>query len=167
MCCRMPHLVAFVTLLILPVLFIISAGVMAFSITIVASATASTAFLGKGGAFGLCHLGDHSLDILVQQMQHLLAILGIAIVSYGKVILKIHFEIYMLYSALSQESIRDIPFLSTVSHKFLFRHSQALKRLGVQLLSHIVQEYLVLSVYDHCFTNIHLGVKSFVPLRVR
>jgi hypothetical protein len=60
--------VAFVTLIILPVLFIISAGLMAFSITIVASTTASTASLGKGGAFGLCHLGEYSLDILVQQM---------------------------------------------------------------------------------------------------
>jgi hypothetical protein len=111
----MPHLVAFVKLFILPVLFIISAGVMAFSITIVASATASAAFLGKGGAFGLCHLGDHSLAILVQQMQRLLAILGIAIVSCGKVILKIRFEISMLFSALSQESIRDVPFLGIVS----------------------------------------------------
>jgi hypothetical protein len=100
-------------------------------------------------------------------MQRMLEILGIAIFSCGKVILKIHFEISMLYSALSQESIRDVPFLGIVSHKFLFRHSQALKRLGVQLLSHIVQEYLVLSGYADCFTNIHLGVKSFVPLGVR
>jgi hypothetical protein len=140
---------------------------VAFSITIVDSATASTAFLGKGGAFGLCHLGDHSLAILVQQMQHLLAILGIAIVSCGKVILKILFDISMLYSALLQESIRDVPFLGIISHKFLFCHSQALKRLGVRFLSHIVQEYLVLSGYADCFNNIHLGVKSFVPLRVR
>jgi hypothetical protein len=104
---------------------------MAFSIPIVVSATSSTAFLGKGGAFRLYHLGDHSLAILVQQMQSLLAILGIAIVSCGKVILKIHFEISMLYSALLQESILDAPFLSIVSHKFLFRHYQALKILGV------------------------------------
>jgi hypothetical protein len=72
-------------------------------------------------------------------MQCLLAILWIAIVSYGKVILKIHFDISMLYSALSQESIQDIPFLGIVSHKFLFRHSHALKRLGVPFLGHIVQ----------------------------
>jgi hypothetical protein len=65
---------------------------MAFSITIVASTTASAAFLGKGGAFGLCHLGDHILAIFVQQMQCLLAILGIAIVYCGKDIMKIHFE---------------------------------------------------------------------------
>jgi hypothetical protein len=159
--------VAFVILLILPVLFIISAGVMAFSITIVASTTASTAFLGKGGAFGLCHFGDHSIAIIVQQMQRLMRILGIAIVSCGKVILKIHFEISMLYSALLQESIRDLPFLGIVSHKFLFRHSQALKRLDARFLSHIIKEYLVLSGYADCFTNIHLGVKSFVPLMVQ
>jgi hypothetical protein len=97
----MPHLVAFVTLLILPVLFIISDVVMAFSITNLASDTASTSFLDKGCAFGLCHLGDNSLAILVQQMQRLLAIFGIAIVSCGKVVLKIHFEISMLDSALS------------------------------------------------------------------
>jgi hypothetical protein len=141
----MPHLVAFLTLLILPILFITSAGLVAFFITIVASTTSSTAFLGRLGDFGLCHLGDHSLDILVEQMQRLMLILGIAIVSFGKVILKIHFEISMLYSALSQESIRDVPFLGIVSHKFLFRPSQALKILGVRFLSHIVQEYLVLS----------------------
>jgi hypothetical protein len=58
----MSHLVALVTLIILPVLFIISAGLMAFSVTIVASTTASTAFLGKLGALGLCHLGDESND---------------------------------------------------------------------------------------------------------
>jgi hypothetical protein len=80
-------------------------------------------------------------------MQRLLAIIGIASVSCGKVILKIHFEISMLYSALSKESIQDVPFLDIVSHKFLFHHSQALKRLGVRFLSHIVQEYLVLSGY--------------------
>jgi hypothetical protein len=100
-------------------------------------------------------------------MQRLLAILGITIVSCRKFILKIHFEISMLYSALLQESIQDVPFLGIVSHKFLFRHSQAFKRLGVRLLSHIVQEYLVLSSYADCFTNIHLDVKYFVPLRVR
>jgi hypothetical protein len=61
----MPPHVEFVTLLILLVLFIIIAGVVAFSITIVASTNASTAFLGKGGDLGLCHLGDHSLAILV------------------------------------------------------------------------------------------------------
>jgi hypothetical protein len=163
----MPHLVAFVTFLILPVLFIISAGLVAFSITIVASTTASSAFLGKGGEFGLCHLGDHILAILIQQMQRLLYIIGIAIVSCGKVILKIHFETSMLYSDLSQESIRDVPFLGIVSHKFLCHHSQALKRLGVLFLSHKVQEYLVLSGYADCFTNIHLGVKSFIPMGVR
>jgi ABC-type thiamin/hydroxymethylpyrimidine transport system permease subunit len=163
----MPHLVAFLALLILPVLFIISAGLMAFSITIVDPTTASTDFLGKGGAFGLCHLGDHILAILVQQMQRLLAIIGIAIFSCGKVILNIHFEISMLYSALSQKIIRDVPFLGIVSRQFLLCHSQALKRLGVLLLSHIVQDYLVLSGYTDCFTNIHLGVKSFVPLGVR
>jgi hypothetical protein len=114
----MPHLVAFVTFLILPVICIISVGVMAFSITIVASATASTAFLGKGGAFRLCHLGDHSLAILVQQMQRLLTILGIAIVSCGKVILKIHLEISMLYRFVTgKQTRRTVPWhrLSQVS----------------------------------------------------
>jgi hypothetical protein len=159
--------VAFVTLLILPVLFIVSAGLVVFSITIVVSTTASTAFLGKGGAFGLYHLGDHILAILVQQMQCLLVILGISSFSCGKVILKIHFDISMLYSALSHESIRDVPFLGIVSHKFLSLHSQALERLGVRLLSHIVQDYLVILGYADCFTNIHLGFKSFVPLGVR
>jgi hypothetical protein len=115
----MRHLLAFVTLLILLVLFIIITGVMAFSITIVASATASTAILVKGGAFGLSHLGDHSLAIIVQHMQRPLEILGISIVSCGKLILKIHFEISMLYSTLSQESIRDVPLLGIVSHKFI------------------------------------------------
>jgi hypothetical protein len=64
-------------------------------------------------------------------MQRLLKIIWIMIVSVGELILKIHLEIAMLYYALSQESIRDVPFLGIVSQKLLFRHSQALKRLGV------------------------------------
>jgi hypothetical protein len=91
-----------------------------------ASTTAPTTALTtmcKGGTLRLCHSCDHSFAILVQKMQSLMVVIGISIVSGGKVILKIHLEVTMLRSAFPQEGIRDVPFLSIVSHKFLLHGS--------------------------------------------
>jgi hypothetical protein len=98
----MPFSVALVAFLVLPVLFVISTGIMAFSITITALTTTLTTLLCKGGALRLCHSCDHSFAKLVQKMQSLLAILGITIVSGGEVILQIHLEVAMLRSTLTK-----------------------------------------------------------------
>jgi hypothetical protein len=100
--------VALVAFLILPVLFIVIAGVVAFSVTITAIAdftTASANLLYKGGALILVHPVDYSFTVLVQDMQSLLAVLGIMIVSGGEIILHIHLEVAMLRYALPQECI--------------------------------------------------------------
>jgi hypothetical protein len=104
--CKMPFLVELVAFLILPVLFVICIGVVAFSITIAASTTtALTTLLYEEGALRLCHSCDHSFVILVQKMQSLLAVIGIMIVSGGEVILKIHLEVTVLRSTLTKEGI--------------------------------------------------------------
>jgi hypothetical protein len=58
--------VAIVALLILPVLLVVSAGFVAFPLTIAAITTTSTTPLCKGGALRLGHSGDYSLTVLVQ-----------------------------------------------------------------------------------------------------
>jgi hypothetical protein len=93
----MPFLVAHVPFLILPVIFNVSAGVMDFSVTITATAaftTNSTNPLCKRGALSLGHPGDYSCTVLVQEMQTLLAVLGIKIVSDGEISMQILLNVY-------------------------------------------------------------------------
>jgi hypothetical protein len=104
--CWVTFLVALVSFLVLQLLFVIGTGIMAFSITISASTTtASTTHLCEGGALRLYHSCKHSLAILVQKMQSLLAVLGITIVSGGEFILQIHLEVTGLRSTLTKEGI--------------------------------------------------------------
>jgi hypothetical protein len=115
--------VALVAFLVLPVLFVIVTGIMAFSVNFTVLITASTTLLSKGGALRLYHYCDHSLAILVEKMQSLLVVFGIAIVSGGEVILKTHLVVAMLRSTLIKEGIGDISLLSILYHKLLFRGS--------------------------------------------
>jgi hypothetical protein len=102
----MPFLVALVAFRVLPVLFVLGTGIMAFSIAIAASVTAtSTALLCEGGALRMCHCCDHSFAILVQKMQSLLAFLGITIVSGGEIVLQIQLEVTVLRSTVTKEGI--------------------------------------------------------------
>jgi hypothetical protein len=79
---------------------------MAFSVAIADSVTTtSTALLCEGGALRMCHSCDHSFAILFRKMQSLLAVLGITIVSGGKIVLKIHLEVTVLRSTLTKEGI--------------------------------------------------------------
>jgi hypothetical protein len=103
--CWMHFYVAPVAFLVLPVLFVIGTGIMAFFITIIASTIDSTTLLCKGGAVRLCHSCDHIFAILVEKMQSLLAVLGIMIVSSGEVILQIYLEVAVLRSTLTKEGI--------------------------------------------------------------
>jgi hypothetical protein len=79
---------------------------MAFYIAIAALVTTtSTALLCAEGALRMCHSCDHSFAILVQKMLSLLAVLGIAIVSGGEIVLQIHLEVAALRSTLAKEGI--------------------------------------------------------------
>jgi hypothetical protein len=92
--CWMPFLVALVAFLVIPVFIIIGAEITAFS-TAAASVTAtSSARLCKLGAFRVCHFCDHIFAILIQKMQRLLVIIGIAIVTCFEIVLQIHLAGY-------------------------------------------------------------------------
>jgi hypothetical protein len=54
-------------------------------------------------------------------MQSLLAVLGITIVSGGKVILQINLGVAVLRSTMTKEGIGDGSLLGIVSHKLPFR----------------------------------------------
>jgi hypothetical protein len=91
----MPFLVPILAFLVLPVLFVICTGIVAFYIAIAASvATTSTALWCEGGALRMCHSCDHSF-----------AILGISIVSGGEIVLQIHLEVAVLLSTLAKEGM--------------------------------------------------------------
>jgi hypothetical protein len=53
----------------------------------------------------MCHFCDHSFAILIQKMQGLLTILGIAIVTCSEIVLQIHLEVTMMRSTLVKEGI--------------------------------------------------------------
>jgi hypothetical protein len=48
----------------------------------------------------LGHFGNSSLAVLVQEVQSLLEVIGITVVSGGKIIIKIHLEVAMLIPTL-------------------------------------------------------------------
>jgi hypothetical protein len=75
---------------------------MDFSVTTpsVASTSSSAPFC-KGGSLILGHFGNSSLAVIVQEVQNLLAVLGITVVAGGEIILKIHLEVAMLIPTLS------------------------------------------------------------------
>jgi hypothetical protein len=104
--CWIPFLVALVAFLLLPVIFVIGTGITTFSVAISASVTTTlTALLCKGGALRLCHSCDHIFAILVQNMQSLLADLGITTVSGVEIVLQIHLEVTVMRSTLTKDGI--------------------------------------------------------------
>jgi hypothetical protein len=95
-----PLLITLVTSLVLPVFLI--KFVVAFSVTTPSAAsTSSFAPLCRGGALRLGHFGNSSLAVLFQEVQSLLAVLGIKVVAGCEIILKIHLEVDMLIPTLS------------------------------------------------------------------
>jgi hypothetical protein len=113
-------LVVLVSLLVLPPLLIVSVGIVAVSVT---TTTATVAPLCKGDPFRWSHLGDYSIAVLVKEIQSVLAVIGIMIVTGGEIVLEIHLEVSMLCSALSQERVGNITLFGVVSHDLLFRRS--------------------------------------------
>jgi hypothetical protein len=102
----MPFLVALVAFLVIPVLLIIGARITDFSIAAADSVTAtSSALLCKWGALRMCHFCEQSLAIFIQDMQGLLTIIGITIVTCSEIVLKIHLEVAVMRSTLANEGI--------------------------------------------------------------
>ena len=48
------------------------------------------------------------IAVLVEEVQSLLAVIGVLVVPGGEVILKVHFNISMLGNALTQESVEKL-----------------------------------------------------------
>jgi hypothetical protein len=96
-----PLLLTLVTSLFLPVFLIKIIVVFSVSTSSATSTTSSSAPLCKGGALRLGHFGNSSLAVLVQEVQSLLAVLGIMVVAGCEIILKIYLEVAMLISTLS------------------------------------------------------------------
>jgi hypothetical protein len=98
-----PLLLTLVTSIVLP-LFLIKI-IMDFFVTTSSTpstaSTSSSAPVCKGGALRLGHFGNINLAVLVQEVQRLLAVIGIMVVAGGKIILKIHLEVAMLIPTLS------------------------------------------------------------------
>ena len=102
----MTLLVTLVTFLICPILFIIFIfSVLFFSLTFSSS---STTFLCEWGSIWFDGLGCSWFAVLVKQMEGLLPILGVPVVSGCKIILKICLEICVLFSTVTETNMTSI-----------------------------------------------------------
>ena len=94
--------------LIFPVLFLISFVAPSASAVPASSASMSSTALHKCRSFGPRHPLHNCLAILVEEMQSLLAVLGVSIVPGGQFILQVHLQISMLGADLPQESVGKV-----------------------------------------------------------
>jgi hypothetical protein len=165
--CWMPFLVALSAFLVFPVLFVIGTGIMDFFIAIAASfTTTSTNLMCEGGALGMCHSCNHSFAVLVQKIQSLLAVLGITIVSDGQIILQIHLEFY--HDAFHSDKGRH---MRRIAPRHRLSQAAVPRILGPRRLECTILEPRIPAKpcaveSPRWNTNIDLGVKSFIPLRV-
>ena len=95
-------LIAIETFLIFPVIFVKSFFSPSTSVAPASSAFVASTALHKCRSFGLRRTLHNCLAILVEEVQSLLAVLGVLVVPGGEVILQVHFQIYMLGTALPQ-----------------------------------------------------------------
>ena len=95
-------LISIKTFLIFPVLFVEMFVSPSASVVPASSAPVSSTALHKCRSFGLRRPLHNCLDILVEDMQSLFAVLGLSIVPGGEVILQVHLHISMSGAALPQ-----------------------------------------------------------------
>ena len=60
------------------------------------------------------------LDVLVEEVQSLLAVLGVSVVPGGELILQVHLQISMLGAALPQESLGKVALFGVLMCDYLF-----------------------------------------------
>ena len=96
----MSLIIAIKTFLIFPVLFV--KRFIAPSPSVVSTA------LHECRSFGLHRPLNNCLAVLVEEVQSLLAVLGVSVVLGGKVILQVHLQVSMLVAALSQKSVGKV-----------------------------------------------------------
>ena len=101
-------LIVIETFLIFPLLFFERFIAPSTSVSPASSASVASTALHKCSSFGLRRTLHKCLDVLVEEVQSLLAVLGVLIVPGGEVILQVHFQISMLGAAQPQESVGKV-----------------------------------------------------------
>ena len=104
----MSLLIAIKTFLIFPVVFVEMFIAPSVSVAPASSASVPSTALHKHRSFGLRCTLHNCIAVLVEEVQSLLAVLGVSVVPGGKVILQVHLQVSMLGAALSQESVGNV-----------------------------------------------------------
>ena len=87
----MSLLIAIKTFLIFPVLFVETFFAPSDSVVSASSTYVASTALHKRRSFGLHHPFHNCLAVFVEEVQGLLAVLGVSVVPDGEVILQVHF----------------------------------------------------------------------------
>ena len=110
----MSLLIAIRAFLILTVFFVERLIAPSASVVPPSSPSVASTALHECRSFGLrCPL-QNCLAVLVEEVQSLLAILGVSVVPSGEVILQVHLQVSMLGAALSQESVGKVALFGSV-----------------------------------------------------
>ena len=104
----MSLLIAIEKLLIFPLLFVERFIAPSTSVAYAFYASEASTALHKCRSFGLRCPFHNCLDVLVGEVQGLLSVLGVSVVSGGEVILQVHFYISMLGAVLPQKSVGKV-----------------------------------------------------------
>ena len=80
----------------------------------------SSTALHKFRSFGLRRPLHNCLDIIVEEIQSLLAVLGVSVSLSGEVILQVHLQISMLGAHLPQESVGKVALFGVLTCDCLF-----------------------------------------------
>ena len=127
----MSLLIAVETFLLFPVLFIERFVDPSASVVPAYSTPFSSTALHECLYFGLrCPLYN-CLAVLVEEVQSLLAVLGVLAVPGGEVILQVHLHISVLGAALPQESVGKVALFGVLTCDYLFCLSQRREGLSV------------------------------------
>ena len=104
----MSLLIEIKTFLIFPVLFVERFVAPSASDVPASSASVPSTALHKCHSFGLRRLLHNCLAVLVEEVQIMLAVLGVLVVPSCEVILQVHLQIYMLGAALPMDTHVEI-----------------------------------------------------------
>ena len=116
----MSLLISIKTFLIFPVLFVESFVAPSSSVVPASSASVSSTALHKCRSFGLhCPLYN-CIDVLVEEVQSLLEVLGVSVVPGREVILQVHLQISILGASLTQESVGKVALFCVLTCDCLF-----------------------------------------------
>ena len=127
----MSLLIEIKTFLIFPVLLFEMFIAPSASVTPASSTSLSSTALHGCRYFGLrCPL-KNCLDVIVKEVQSLLAVLGVSFPPGGEVILQVHLQVFMLGATLSQESVGKVALFGVLTCDYLFCLRHCIEGLSV------------------------------------